>query len=210
MLTKKQNMTTLTGKVSWFGGPEDTGVSPSEGLAFIYEVRDAPWLFLPEQPPGTSGLARRLDPSIHYIACRWDYNQTPKSMLPGMVVQVRSTRTGQMFKAFPADWGPHVEIDRVADISPGLMEALGIQTDDEVEVYFPYHEAIEEIPMPYPAIVISSGHGKSSVEPAAFLMRSMRPGRWSSDWPTSWGPEGLRLQPSMMTPAIARTRTSIP
>jgi N-acetylmuramoyl-L-alanine amidase len=40
------------------------------------------------------------------------------------------------------------------------MEALGIQTDDEVEVYFPYHEAIEEMPMPYPAIVISSGHGK--------------------------------------------------
>ena len=153
-------MTTLTGKVSWFGGPEDTGVSPNEGLAFIYEVSDAPWLFLPEQPPGTSGLARRLDPSIHYIACRWDYNQTPKSMLPGMVVQVRSTRTGRTFKAFPADWGPHVDTDRVADISPGLMEALGIQTDDEVEVYFPYHEAIEEMPMPYPAIVISSGHGK--------------------------------------------------
>ena len=156
----KNNMTTLTGKVSWFGGPEDTGVSPNEGLAFIYDVEDAPWLFLPEQPPGTSGLARRLDPSIHYIACRWDYDQTPKSMLPGMVVQVRSTRTGQVFKAFPADWGPHVDTDRVADISPGLMEALGIQTDDEVEVYFPYHEAIEETPMPYPAIVISSGHGK--------------------------------------------------
>ena len=36
-----------------------------------------------------------------------------------------------------ADWGPHVDTGRVADISPGLMEALGIETDDEVEVKFP-------------------------------------------------------------------------
>jgi len=40
--------------------------------------------------------------------------------------------------AFPADWGPHENTGRVADISPGLMDDLGIQTDDEVEVIFPY------------------------------------------------------------------------
>ena len=49
------------GTCSTFGGPDDTGVSPSEGLAFFYEVEDAPWLFLKSQPPGTSGLARRMD-----------------------------------------------------------------------------------------------------------------------------------------------------
>ena len=59
------------GKVSWFGGPDDTGVSEDEGLAFIYDVMDAPYLFLPYQPEGTTGLARRLNPFIHYIACRW-------------------------------------------------------------------------------------------------------------------------------------------
>jgi hypothetical protein len=68
-------MTRLCGKVSWFGGPDDTGVSPDEGLAFIYDVDDAPHLFLPQQPAGTTGLARRLDPARPYIACRWNYDE---------------------------------------------------------------------------------------------------------------------------------------
>ena len=38
------------------------GVSPSEELAFIHEMDQAPYLFLPYQPDGTSGLARRLNP----------------------------------------------------------------------------------------------------------------------------------------------------
>ena len=33
--------------------------------------------------------------------------------------------------------GPHETTGRVADISPGLMEALDIETDDEVEVIYP-------------------------------------------------------------------------
>lgn len=126
-----------TGRCSWFGGPEDTGVSPSEGLAFLYNVDDAPHLFLPSQPSGTSGLARRLNPSLFYVACRWDYDDTPKSMLanPQLLALVRSG--GREFLAWPADWGPHGDTNRVADLSPGLMEALGINTDDEVEIIYP-------------------------------------------------------------------------
>ena len=69
------------GTVSTFGGPDDTGVSPSEGLAFFYEVEDAPWLFLKDQPPATTGLARRMDPAVFFVAARWDYDNTPKEML---------------------------------------------------------------------------------------------------------------------------------
>ena len=116
----------LRGKVSWFGGPDDTGVSPDEGLAFIYDVDDAPHLFLDEQPAGTTGLARRLDPEQPYIACRWDYDVHPKESLLQHKAMVRSPRTGRFTTAYPADWGPHVDTDRVADISPGLMEMLGI------------------------------------------------------------------------------------
>ena len=151
-------MTKLRGKVSWFGGPSDGGVSPDEGLAFIYEVADAPHLFLPEQPPGTTGLARRLDPSVYYIACRWDYDVTSKTDLLTMKVLVRAIKTGKLYVADPADWGPHQDTGRIADISPGLMTALGIETDDEVEVTLPFHR--EEAAMPYRSIVISSGHGK--------------------------------------------------
>lgn len=45
----------ITGKCSWFGGPDDDGVDPNEGLAFIYDIDDAPHLFLPEQPKALPG-----------------------------------------------------------------------------------------------------------------------------------------------------------
>lgn len=128
----------LIGKVSWFGGPEDMGVSPTEGLAFIYEIDQAPHLFLPYQPEGTTGLARRLNPFIHYIACRWDYEVHPKETMLRKMALVRNIKTGKSLEAFPADWGPHGDTDRIADISPGLMEDLDLETDDQVEVIFPY------------------------------------------------------------------------
>src|SRR5262245_13874303 len=108
----------LTGKCSHFGGPDDMGVSPSEGLAFIYDVSDAPDLFLSYQPEGTTGLARRLNPEVYYIATRWNYDEHPREMLLNEVALVRSPKTGKAFEAAPADWGPHVDTGRVADISP--------------------------------------------------------------------------------------------
>jgi hypothetical protein len=126
-----------TGPCSQFGGPDDTGVAPDEGLAFIYMIEDAPHLFLPFQPDDTSGLARRLNPFVHYIACRWDYDVTPREMLLDQLAQVTALKTGITLKCFPADWGPHQSTGRVADLSPSLMADLGITTDDEVEVVFP-------------------------------------------------------------------------
>jgi N-acetylmuramoyl-L-alanine amidase len=130
---------TDVGRCSWFGGPDDTGVDADEGLAFFYDYLDAPHLFLPEQPPGTTGLARRLDPNKPYVACRWDYEVTPKSMLqdPRLRALVRAPKTGKQAMAWPADWGPAETTNRIADLSPGLMEALGIETDDVIEIIYP-------------------------------------------------------------------------
>lgn len=127
------------GKISKFGGPNDMGVDADEGLAFLYDVDDAPFLFLPKQPEGTSGLARRLNPFVPYIAMRWDYDKYPKDMLASMdyVALVRSVATGRALFAFPSDWGPHVDTDRVCDCSPGLLEYLDLDTDDTVEVTWP-------------------------------------------------------------------------
>lgn len=130
----------VTGKCSYFGGPDDTAVAADEGLALCSSVDDAPQLFLPYQPEGTSGLARRLNPHIHYVACRWDYDKTSKSTLLEDVALVRSTKTGLALTAFPADWGPNEKTGRVADLSPGLLADLDLTTDDEVEVVFPYRE----------------------------------------------------------------------
>jgi hypothetical protein len=62
----------VQGPMSTFGGPHDMGVSPSEGLA-LFEREDLQNprhrnLFLPSQPPGTSGLGRRLNPDKFYLA----------------------------------------------------------------------------------------------------------------------------------------------
>jgi hypothetical protein len=103
---------------------------------------DAPQLFLPEGSPGTEGmgLARKLNPFVHYAACRWNYDVTPKASLLQAQGMVRALKTGVSLKFFPADWGPNQNTGRVADLSPSLMEDLGITTDDEVEIVFPCEE----------------------------------------------------------------------
>jgi N-acetylmuramoyl-L-alanine amidase len=146
----------ITGKCSWFGGPNDDGVAPDEGLAFIDSVKDAPSLFLPAQPAGTTGLARRLNPNTYYIACRWDYNIYPKPSLLEHYAMVRAVKTNRRVLARPADWGPNANTNRVADLSPACLDELGITTDDEVEVTYPWKE---DTVVGIRSVVISAGHG---------------------------------------------------
>jgi len=127
------------GTCSTFGGPDDTGVAEDEGLAFIYDIDEAPHLFLPE-PPESVGLARSLDAErAYYIACRWNYEVTPKGLLadPRYKAAVTNLQKGITIYAYPADWGPHESTGRVADLSPALAKALGVATDDVVEVRYP-------------------------------------------------------------------------
>ena len=122
------------GKCSSFGGPGDMGVAQDEGLAFFTTTSQAPHLFLAIQPQGTTGLARRLNPHVHYIACRWDYSKTPKEFLQNATAIVFAPSSGLSLTAFPSDWGPHQDTNRIADLSPSLMADLHIKTDDIVEV----------------------------------------------------------------------------
>jgi N-acetylmuramoyl-L-alanine amidase len=132
------------GKCSYFGGADDTtGVESDEGLAFHYAITEAnQHLFVPFQPVGTSGLARRLNgKAVRYLACRWNYDVTSKEMLASDTkALVTATKTGISQTAFCADWGPNSATGRVADLSPALMQDLGIETDDEVIVIYPAPE----------------------------------------------------------------------
>jgi hypothetical protein len=78
---------------------------------------------------------------------RFDYqNQWSKAELASgkIMFWVRAPTTGKRYKARPADWGPHTDTGRVADLSPGLLNALGIKTDDEVEITQVKKESDEE------------------------------------------------------------------
>src|SRR5262249_38280333 len=50
---------TISGAISTFGGPRDSGVGPNEGLALISPAMLGQFqeYFLADQPPGTTGLA---------------------------------------------------------------------------------------------------------------------------------------------------------
>ena len=136
-----------TGKMSVFGGPADEGVGPHEGLALGGPSDLGGWwyssLFLPDSPPGTTGLARRLNPRAYYLAMRWDYVLYPKELLRNAVVKLTNPATGLHVFARPVDFGPGdgLVIDgqptpdtgRIADLSPGAATALGLQTDDLVQ-----------------------------------------------------------------------------
>ena len=129
----------VRGKASWFGGPGDTGVSPSEGLA-LYDHSDVashPDLFLPAQPHGTSGVARRLNPSAYFCAMRWNYEATPREHLRQIKVKVTNVKTGESVFVSPVDWGPNVDTGRIIDLSPGVFRVLKLETDSVVEVDVP-------------------------------------------------------------------------
>ena len=130
------------GKMSTFGGPKDTGMTATEGLA-LYGSEAAfakagigDWL-LSAKEAGASGLGRRLDPEKFYLACRWDYKTTTKTFLRTALIRVANPKNGNMRVARAVDWGPNANTGRAADLSPGLAKALGLTTNDEcvVEVF---------------------------------------------------------------------------
>lgn len=128
----------IEGKMSTFGGPKDTGMSADEGLALFTpsDLQDPrySYLFLPTPPPGTTGLGRRLNPDKYYFACRWNYGETPREFLKRALARVENPLTGRAADARPVDWGPNIATGRVADLSPGLAAALGLETDDVVRI----------------------------------------------------------------------------
>jgi hypothetical protein len=135
-----------TGRMSTFGGPADDGVGPHEGLALVGPTDLAFWwfssLFLPQQPAGTTGLARQLNPRAFYLAMRWDYARWPKLFLRQTVVKLTNPANDFFLFARPVDYGPGdgsvvdgqptPDTGRIADLSPGAATVLRLQTDNSV------------------------------------------------------------------------------
>jgi hypothetical protein len=130
---------TIRGRIGMWGGPNDSSVAPSEGLALInpQEWPQFQEYLLPNQPEGTSGLARRLDPKSSYISARWDLTRFPRRFLQTHKVTVTNPRDGKTAEAQPVDWGPDAKSGRVADISPGLAQKLGLSIGDEAIIQIP-------------------------------------------------------------------------
>jgi len=160
---------TLEGKMSVFGGPDDHLVGPDEGLS-LFEAGDVaanPDLFLPAQPAGTTGLARRLNPQAKYLACRWVLGVTPKSFLKlaTTLVKVTNPANGQSANARPADTGPAIATGRVADLSPSLAAALGLETDHICRVEIPRPAGTQD---PTPTDGVAVGVNPATIDATIF------------------------------------------
>lgn len=139
----------VTGKMSIFGGPDDSGSgNPDEGLALFSSEAQMREHGLGDYilPPNGFGLFRRLNTEKNYIACRWVYSDTPVAFLRDARVAVIAGDKSAW--ARPVDWGPNIRTGRVADLSPGLAKALGVETDDTVTVIV---KSAREPPGPVPA-----------------------------------------------------------
>lgn len=131
------------GRVSTFGGPSDTGVSATEGLALSNLPGE---LFLPANDPRIAGKglgqARRLNPDAFYVAARWPYtNAFRASPIPASQLGSKSSydggfpvlieANGRKIVAWAVDYGPHGNTtDKDIDLSPGAARALGLRSGD--------------------------------------------------------------------------------
>ena len=130
----------VAGKMSTFGGPEDEGMSATEGLAIFETIEEAEAnnagdFFLSADEAGAIGLGRRLRVEKLYVACRWNYHEISRHFLQDAVAHVSAN--GRTVTARPMDWGPNENTGRVCDMSPAGADALELSTDDicSVTVY---------------------------------------------------------------------------
>lgn len=136
------------GKCSSFGGAQDRGVEPLEGLGCIENSDLNEWWFRrifvsPGSWDNSKGLARNLNPEALYCAMRWEYASLDGirgEILTGLSREqirrglLRITFAARSLYVQPADWGPNLDTGRLIDLSPGALLALGAKTDDIVAV----------------------------------------------------------------------------
>jgi hypothetical protein len=122
----------VQGRVSHFGGPNDTGVSSTETGAITGERLRS--LNVPLNPSAETLRARPED--FYYVAMRFDYTNVGRTFWRTARLLVVNPRTHAAVVVRPVDWGPNTRTARIVDVSPQVMADLEIDTDDLVSVSF--------------------------------------------------------------------------
>jgi hypothetical protein len=120
----------VSGKAGVLGGAKDRGGKPEDKLA------------LPTGKHFTYERVRSLNPKSFYCAMRWDYKILSKSpeeakrWWANKKLQVTNPANGNRVVVRAVDFGPHENTGLTISLSPGALEALGIEIGDEVEIDF--------------------------------------------------------------------------
>lgn len=120
------------GRISWFGGASDTGVTATETGAITGERLRA--LNTPLEPSAATLAARPAD--FYYAAMRFDYSPRDRAWWARARLLVVDPDTGRAVVVRCVDWGPHTDTRRVIDLSPQVMRDLGVATDANLLVSF--------------------------------------------------------------------------
>lgn len=119
-----------SGKAGVLGGPKDRGGKPEDKLA------------LPIGKHFTFERVRSLNPKSFYCAMRWDYkilNKSPeeaKRWWANKKLLVTNPANGNRVVVRAVDFGPHENTGLTISLSPGALEALGVEIGGDVEIEF--------------------------------------------------------------------------
>jgi hypothetical protein len=122
----------VRGRVSHFGGPDDTGVSSTETGAVTGERLRS--LNSPMNASAATIASRPAD--FYYIAMRWNYTPHGRTFWRGARIVVANPANGRRVVVRVVDWGPGTRTGRLLDISPQAMRDLGATTDQNLLVAF--------------------------------------------------------------------------
>ncbi len=122
----------VRGKVSHFGGPNDTGVSSTETGAITGERLRS--LNNPMSPSSSTLSSRPED--YYYAAMRWNYSPNGRTFWSTARFVVINPATNRKIVVRAVDWGPHTRTSRIIDLSPQALDDLGATTDDDLLVAF--------------------------------------------------------------------------
>jgi hypothetical protein len=130
----------MIGKISTFGGVNDSGMTRKEGLS-LYEHSEAdkrPDLFVPRGTDLEEGTSQRLRPNGLYFAYRFDLSPQGgfnRLKLQHTIWMFRNPKNSLSVALSLVDWGPHENTDKTFDISPYASELLRVKTGEELDGY---------------------------------------------------------------------------
>jgi len=122
----------VRGRLSWFGGPNDTGIGPTETGAITGERMRS--MNSPVDASRATIDSRPED--FYYVAMRWDYHPNGTSFWRNARILLENPLTGVRVVVRPIDWGPNTSTHRIVDLSPQALTDLGVHTDDELLIAF--------------------------------------------------------------------------
>jgi len=122
----------VRGRLSWFGGPDDRGVSSTETGAITFERLRS--LNDPTRPSSATLSSRPED--YYFVAMRWNYSPNGRTFWRDARLVVKNPDSGAAVVVRPVDWGPHTRTNRIIDLSPQSLVDLSVATDDDVLVAF--------------------------------------------------------------------------